>query len=112
MLGSVYTLSFDSKGGSYVAPIEMPHDYSRWVAEPMTSRDAFSFDGWFTAPKGEINSVYPGEGGVQYLFDRPLIDWASENSIDLDVNNPLRLYAHWPPTGDPIPTTVKINYWI
>ncbi|MCR5137554.1 MAG: prealbumin-like fold domain-containing protein [Oscillospiraceae bacterium] len=118
---NVYNLSFDAQGGSYVAPIEMPHDYTRWVAEPLTTRDAFRFDGWFTAPAGQTNDVYPGvEGGVQYKFDKPLTTWAADpdgdssttTEIDLTRNNPLRLYAHWTPTGDPIPTTVKINYWI
>ena len=119
VLGYVYTLSFDAQGGSYVAPIEMPHDYSRWVAEPMTTREGFTFEGWFTAPMGETNSVYPVEGGARYLFDKPLTSWAEDpdadpstaGTVDLNANNPLRLYAHWTPSGE-IKTKVTINYYI
>lgn len=102
VIGDIYMLSFDARGGSYVDPITMPQDTRRWVAEPLSTKRGFDLVGWFTEP----------EGGVQYAFNGPLTAWASANGVDLSENNPLKLYAHWVSNGEEIKAPVTVNYWV
>ena len=112
VLGAIYTIAFDSQGGTYVAPITFPKDLGQWAPAPEPpARKGYAFKGWWTE-KGYSGLTADGtrtDSGTQYSFDKALVSWAAENNID---PVPAVLYAHWERNGEPIETSIKVNYWV
>ncbi|MCI2061758.1 MAG: InlB B-repeat-containing protein [Eubacteriaceae bacterium] len=69
---SIFTVSFDSQGGSAVGPIKDVKTGSTITRPADPTYRGFIFDGWYTEPTG----------GVKYDFSTP-------------VTADLTLYAHW-----------------
>ena len=110
VLSTVYTLSFNSQGGSYVAPLEMPRKPGRWRPAPdAPTRENYIFDGWWTAPAGESDPLSGTTGGVEYEFDCSLESFRSDNGLT-DV--PRVLYAHWTLDTAKARFPVVVNYWV
>ena len=100
VVGEIYTVRFDAQGGSYVAPVTFPTADGHWLPLPISTRDGYTLDGWYTEK----------EGGVKYAFNAPIKEWADNNNSGVV---PTILYAHWNRnSSEAIYTTLTINYWV
>ena len=108
ILANAYTLHFDSCGGSYVAPLEMPRKPRRWRPAPEEPvYEGYTFQGWFTAPDDRNT---PEIEGIQYKFNMSLDDFKRENNL---TAVPAILYAHWElDPNNPALSTVTVNIWV
>lgn len=80
---SACTVTFDSRGGSAVSPIQT--NWGSTVTLPSASLSGYSFDGWFTAAEGgtQVASPYTVTGNVTlYAHWTVLLTW----TITFDAN--------------------------
>jgi len=97
-----YTITFDAQGGTSPSPADMEVDYGSQVGTlATTSRDGYTFGGWFTQANGS---------GTKY-----------ETTTIYETAGNITLYAKWTPieytiTFDaqggttPSPTSILVNY--
>lgn len=70
---NTYQVSFDSNGGSAIAPIDVTYD-GTYETLPDATRYGYNFDGWYT------------ESGTKI-----------EKTARVDITDNMTLYAHWSP---------------
>lgn len=72
---NTYQVSFDSNGGSAIAPINVTYD-GTYETLPDATRYGYNFDGWYTEKNGGTKK---------------------EKTARMDITSDMTLYAHWSP---------------
>lgn len=71
-----YTLSYESNGGSYIAPQSGVYQQNISISSEVPNRRGYAFDGWYTSPTFEVGSKV---------------------GATLPLNQNITLYAKWVP---------------
>ncbi|MCR5293944.1 MAG: InlB B-repeat-containing protein [Lachnospiraceae bacterium] len=103
-MGDYTYLYFETNGGSYVDPLQIPTDDTHWAHRPVEpTRAGYQFLGWFVKKEFTLDSN--GDPDRNYEFD---FDEFTSSRSDLLENT---LYAWWKPVGSTSSTARYTVIW-